>query len=179
MADDPVDAELRVHPTLETLVSLDDAALSAASLHLLAQIASRQQGYEESARLLGAALALRESSEVVSASWIEAARDGLGTEAFESALKEGKRMSAPEAAEYASRGRGKRSRPTAGWQSLTTTEARVAELVAEGLTNPQIGERLFVSRRTVQTHLYNVFAKLGVQNRTELATQVVARRAKA
>lgn len=88
-------------------------------------------------------------------------------------------MSARDAAEYASRGRGKRSRPTAGWQSLTTTEGRVAELVAEGLTNPQVGERLFVSKRTVQTHLYNIFAKLGVQNRTELAAEVVRRRTEA
>lgn len=179
VADDPVDAELRVHPILETLVSLDDSALSAASLRLLAEAASRQESYEESARLWGAALALRESPKVESASWIEAARDAMGAEAFESALEEGKRMSAREAAEYASRGRGKRSRPTIGWQSLTTSEARVAELVAEGLTNPQIGERLFVSKRTVQTHLYNIFTKLGVQNRTELATEVVKRRAKA
>ncbi|HVF11468.1 MAG TPA: LuxR C-terminal-related transcriptional regulator, partial [Actinomycetota bacterium] len=176
---DPVDAELLMHPILETLVSLDDSALSAASLRLLAEIASMQESFEESARLLGAALALRESPEVETASWTEAASDAMGAEEFESALEEGKRMSAREAAEYASRGRGKRSRPTAGWQSLTTTEARVAELVAEGLTNPQIGERLFVSKRTVQTHLYNIFAKLGVQSRTELATEVVERRAKA
>ena len=67
-------------------------------------------------------------------------------------------------------------RPSSGWQSMTPTESRVADLVAEGLTNPQIAERLFVSRRTVQTHLYNIFSKVGVQNRTELAAEVVKRR---
>jgi DNA-binding NarL/FixJ family response regulator len=52
------------------------------------------------------------------------------------------------------------------------------ELVAEGLTNPQIGERLYVSRRTVQTHLAHVFAKLGVSSRTQLATQAARRQAR-
>ncbi|HVE76542.1 MAG TPA: LuxR C-terminal-related transcriptional regulator [Actinomycetota bacterium] len=179
VADDPAAAELLMHSVLDTIVSLDAPALSAVSLRLLADVASRQESYEESARLLGAAQALRESPEGEPASWIEVARDGLGTEAFESAREEGKRMSAREAAEYASRGRGKRSRPSAGWQSLTRTEARVAELVAEGLTNPQIAERLFVSKRTVQTHLYNIFTKLDLKNRTELATELVKRRSKA
>jgi DNA-binding NarL/FixJ family response regulator len=49
-------------------------------------------------------------------------------------------------------------------------------LVADGLTNPQIGERLFISRRTVQTHLVHVFAKLGISSRTQLAAQVALRR---
>jgi DNA-binding CsgD family transcriptional regulator len=47
----------------------------------------------------------------------------------------------------------------------------VVGLVAEGLTNPQIGECLFVSRRTVQTHLGHVFAKLGIASRTQLAAE--------
>ncbi|MFL5880797.1 MAG: helix-turn-helix transcriptional regulator, partial [Actinomycetota bacterium] len=48
--------------------------------------------------------------------------------------------------------RGPRGRPRTGWHSLTPTERTVAQLVAEGLSNPQIGDRLYVSRRTVQTH---------------------------
>jgi DNA-binding CsgD family transcriptional regulator len=43
-------------------------------------------------------------------------------------------------------------------------------LVAHGLSNPEIGSRLFMSRGTVKTHLSHVYAKLGVANRTELAT---------
>jgi DNA-binding NarL/FixJ family response regulator len=42
-------------------------------------------------------------------------------------------------------------------------------LAADGLTNPEIGARLFMSRSTVKTHLSHVYAKLGVANRTELA----------
>jgi DNA-binding CsgD family transcriptional regulator len=72
--------------------------------------------------------------------------------------------------------RGKRSRPQFGWQSLTETEQTVASLVAEGLSNPQIGDRLYVSRRTVQTHLAHVFTKLDLTSRTQLAA-VVTRRA--
>lgn len=66
-------------------------------------------------------------------------------------------------------------RPTSGWEALTHTERRVIELVVEGLTNPQIGERLFVSRRTVSTHLYRIFKKLDVASRSELAALAVRR----
>jgi DNA-binding CsgD family transcriptional regulator len=65
--------------------------------------------------------------------------------------------------------RGPRGRPQFGWPSLTSTELTVAGLVAEGLSNPQIGERLYVSRRTVQTHLAHIFAKLGISSRAQLA----------
>jgi predicted ATPase/DNA-binding CsgD family transcriptional regulator len=72
--------------------------------------------------------------------------------------------------------RGPRKRPQFGWESLTPTERTVVALVADGLTNPQIGERLFISRRTVQAHLAHVFAKLGISSRTQLAAQVALRR---
>ena len=71
--------------------------------------------------------------------------------------------------------RGRRARPQLGWESLTPTEERVVDLVAEGLTNPQIGERLYVSPRTVQTHLAHIFAKLGISTRAQLAAHQQAR----
>jgi DNA-binding CsgD family transcriptional regulator len=49
---------------------------------------------------------------------------------------------------------------------------RVARLVGEGLTNPQVGERLFISPRTVQSHLSHIFDKLGISTRAELAAQI-------
>lgn len=64
-------------------------------------------------------------------------------------------------------------RPVAGWASLTDSERRVAVLVGEGLANGEIADRLGIGRRTVETHLYRVFPKLGVANRTELAMEVV------
>lgn len=52
---------------------------------------------------------------------------------------------------------------------LTSTELHVAQLAAQGLTNREIGERLYVSPRTVSTHLQRMFPKLGVTSRGELA----------
>ena len=71
--------------------------------------------------------------------------------------------------------RGPRGRPKYGWPSLTETELTVTGLVAEGLSNPQIGARLYVSRRTVQTHLAHIFAKLDITSRAQLAA-IAARR---
>ena len=76
---------------------------------------------------------------------------------------------------YASRARGERKRPSSGWSSLTPTEARVVELVTEGLTNPQIAEKMFIASGTVKVHLSHVFAKLGVSTRTELTRRALDR----
>jgi DNA-binding CsgD family transcriptional regulator len=58
-----------------------------------------------------------------------------------------------------------------GWDSLTAMESDVVRLTVEGLTNRQIGERLFISRRTVQTHLSHALTKLQVSSRVELAAE--------
>jgi DNA-binding CsgD family transcriptional regulator len=58
---------------------------------------------------------------------------------------------------------------TNGWAALTSSELTVAHLVAEGLTNREVAERLFVSPHTVSSHLRHVFAKLGITSRVELA----------
>ncbi len=70
---------------------------------------------------------------------------------------------------------GSRRRPATGWGALTETEERVTKLVADGLTYREVGERLFVSRRTVETHVAHVFAKVGVANRAELKAAYLAR----
>jgi DNA-binding CsgD family transcriptional regulator len=62
-----------------------------------------------------------------------------------------------------------------GWESLSPSEHKVVALVVEGLTNKGIAERLFISRRTVETHLAHVFLKLGVTNRAHVAAQAAAR----
>lgn len=61
------------------------------------------------------------------------------------------------------------------WDSLTGSERTVVLLAAEGLTNPEIGRQLFISPRTVSTHLKHAFVKLGVTSRVELAALVVRR----
>lgn len=72
--------------------------------------------------------------------------------------------------ELARRGRGDRRRPAFGWDSLTPTELLVAELVADGLTNPQIAERLIIGQATAKTHVSNVLRKLDMTRRTQVAT---------
>ena len=62
-----------------------------------------------------------------------------------------------------------------GWASLTPTELEVVRLVVDGLNNPEIAAKLFMSRGTVKTHLSHVFTKLDVANRTELATLATTR----
>jgi DNA-binding CsgD family transcriptional regulator/tetratricopeptide (TPR) repeat protein len=68
-------------------------------------------------------------------------------------------------------------RPVFGWDSLTPSELRVVDLAVTGLTNREIAERLFVSRRTVATHLEHVFQKLGHGNRVELTADAAGRAA--
>ncbi|HEY7396695.1 MAG TPA: helix-turn-helix transcriptional regulator, partial [Gaiellaceae bacterium] len=53
---------------------------------------------------------------------------------------------------------------------LTPQELQVAKFVAQGLSNREVGAQLFLSPRTVDFHLRNVYAKLGIASRTELAT---------
>jgi DNA-binding CsgD family transcriptional regulator len=62
----------------------------------------------------------------------------------------------------------KAARPTNGWKALTDAEVAVVRLVAEGLTNRAIAERLYVSPHTVSMHLRHVFTKLGIRSRVEL-----------
>jgi DNA-binding CsgD family transcriptional regulator len=59
-------------------------------------------------------------------------------------------------------------KPAAGWAAMTKSELAVAQLVADGLTNREVAERLFVSPHTVNTHLRHVFAKLDVNSRVDL-----------
>lgn len=65
--------------------------------------------------------------------------------------------------------RAPRRRAVTGWDALTPSEVEVARLTVEGLTNPKIAERLYVSKYTVQTHLSHIFNKLQVSSRSELA----------
>jgi DNA-binding CsgD family transcriptional regulator len=60
--------------------------------------------------------------------------------------------------------RGLRHRPQTGWQSLTEMEQQVAGLVAAGRSTPDIAAQLFISRRTVESHVSHILAKLQVSS---------------
>jgi predicted ATPase/class 3 adenylate cyclase/DNA-binding CsgD family transcriptional regulator len=156
----------------------------AESLEALAGLAAHQESLAEAARLFAAASTLREDMGL--ARWpadqagydteVSNARQALGGDAFDVAWAEGAALTLDDAVAYASRARGERKRPSTGWASLTPTELEVVNLVAKGLTNPEIGERLFIGRGTVKNHLAHIFTKLGFATRSELAAEATRRR---
>ena len=100
-----------------------------------------------------------------------ALRDATGEKDFDSAWAEGAALPTEEAIAYAQRGRCQRKRPASGWASLTPAERDVVRLVSEVLSNNDVATRLFVSRRTVQTHLTHVYTKLGLTSRVQLVQE--------
>ncbi|MQY23873.1 helix-turn-helix transcriptional regulator [Nocardia macrotermitis] len=71
--------------------------------------------------------------------------------------------------------RGTRRRPETGWEALTATERKVAVQVAQGCSNAEIAEKMFLSRRTVQTHVSNILGKLGLRSRVQVAVAYAQR----
>ena len=110
---------------------------------------------------------------------LKAARARLAADsdraAWDAAWAEGSALALADAVAYARRGRGRRLRPPGGWGSLTPVELEVAQLAASGSSNPQIAAQLFIARSTVKMHLSNVYLKLQVANRVELAAAMAMR----
>jgi DNA-binding CsgD family transcriptional regulator len=102
-------------------------------------------------------------------------RSALGEDGYDRAWAAGHALETDAAIGWLRRARGARKRPAGGWESLTPTELQVVELAAQGLTNPEIARRMFISRGTVKVHLSHVYAKLNLRNRSELATRAARR----
>lgn len=170
----------RLHHEALTLQAVaGDLPGIAASLEALAGLAARQERSVFAARLSAAAQALRQAKgyarPATSRAGVEEdlglVRAALSAEDFDRAWAQGAALPVADAVAYAGKGRGSRTREATGWGSLTKSEREVARLVAEGLTNREIGERLFVSHRTVDTHVRHILAKLGITSRRELAVE--------
>ena len=163
----------RAPPNIQAYLLIPDI------LECLAALAGEAGSHREAARLFGAAHAIRQRMgavrfKIYDAGYeasVAALRDAMGEKDFDSAWAEGAALSTEEAIAYAQRGRGQRKRPTSGWASLTPTERDVVRLVSEGLANNDIATRLFVSPRTVQTHLTHVYTKLGLTSRVQLVQE--------
>ncbi|MBB5163410.1 LuxR C-terminal-related transcriptional regulator [Mycobacterium sp. AZCC_0083] len=145
------------------------------ALECLGLLRATDDDHRAAARLLGAAAGIRERTGEVRFilgrecdTAVTELREQLGQKDFDAGWAEGAALSTDEAIAYAQRGRGERKRPTSGWGSLTPTELDVVRLAAEGLGNKDIAERMFVSPRTVQTHLTHVYAKLAMTSRIKL-----------
>jgi len=109
------------------------------------------------------------------------ARAALGQEHFEALLGHGYALPLPAALAVA-RGEAPAAPPAAGAvpgtevRALTRRETEIAGLVADGLGNREIAERLYLSKRTVDSHVEHIFSKLGFSSRTQLAAWVIERR---
>lgn len=176
---EPERAARDAHDALTSLVGVSAHGGAAPALDRLAVLAIGAGNHQEAARFLGAAEAIRQrTGEVqmkaflpVYEASVSELRDALGHRDFDAMWAEGHRLSTDEAIAYAQRRRGERKRPTSGWAALTPTERDVVRLVSEGLANKDIATRLFVSPRTVQTHLTHVYTKLGLRSRVQLAQE--------
>jgi DNA-binding CsgD family transcriptional regulator len=166
---------------------LGDKLTASESVDGLACAAGIRGATQRAARLFGAAGALREAvgyrqaprGRALREPHLTAARARVDQEAWEAAWSEGRAMSQEEAADYALKTEGPADRPhgvaTAAPSLLSTREAEVLRLVAQGMTNPQIGERLYLSPRTVGQHLRSVYRKLGVTSRAAAAREALER----
>jgi predicted ATPase/class 3 adenylate cyclase/DNA-binding CsgD family transcriptional regulator len=149
------------------------------ALECLAAAVSDQGAHGDAARLLAAATAIRDRAGMVRFPVYDAGyrdlvaqlRNKLPLKEFDSAWAEGDALTIDEAITFATRGRGSRQRPDKGWPSLTPAELDIVRLVCEGLGNKDIAARLFVSPRTVQSHLAHVFTKLDLSSRVQLVQE--------
>jgi predicted ATPase/class 3 adenylate cyclase/DNA-binding CsgD family transcriptional regulator len=176
---EPEQADRDIHEALVCGADIGARTGVADILECLADLYCDGGNPREATRLLGAAHAIRQTIgevrfEIYQAGYeasVEVVRNALGEGDFQAVWAEGAALSTEEAIAYAHRGRGERKRPTSGWASLTPTERDVVRLVSDGLANKGIATQLFVSPRTVQTHLTHVYTKLGLASRVHLVQE--------
>lgn len=174
----------------EQLIRYGDRVDAVSATVELTRVAFDEGDPATAASLLGAASALREAmalplnepDRTLLAEDLERIRGSQSPAEFETAWASGREMSFEDVAALAQRrsvppyatrtGRGGRGTPVG--PQLTRREREVAELVAQGLTNPQVAERLFVSPGTVRGHVEHILGKLGLTSRVQIATWLVA-----
>ncbi|MFL5673904.1 MAG: ATP-binding protein [Chloroflexota bacterium] len=187
---EPEEAEGYARQCLELKRALGDLIGMASAVEALALIAMGRGSSERSATLLGAGEAIWRSIPTTILAPYRAdhdrteaeARAALGAAAFEAAHRAGLAMTRDEVVDYALEIRRPATSPAVRSTSdspLSRREMEVAGLVADGATNAQVAARLFISERTVESHVASIFNKLGVDTRLQVAqwfsrSQVIA-----
>jgi predicted ATPase/DNA-binding CsgD family transcriptional regulator len=161
--------------------TLDDLHTITMAIDLMAVCLVAQQDFGRAAELCGAGDALWKVLRApiqqgpyyaeIRRSAADTCREALGDEQFEAALARGMELSIPEAIAVA---RNESVPPGAAEPAspLTKREREIAELVTQGLGNREIAERLVLAKRTVDSHIEHIFAKLGFTSRAQLAAWV-------
>lgn len=181
-------AEPPAREALRIGFALRDVLGIAPALDLLALIATAHHAHERAAVLLGGADRVGSRSAPLDAVRRDSetgARAGLGRRAYERAYRRGNAFGLTGIVKYAL-GEGDSGhrppeptttpRPLNGGTGLTRRETEVAALIAEGLANQQIADRLVIARRTAEGHVERILGKLGLTNRTQIAAWVTAHR---
>ncbi|MFC9551515.1 protein kinase [Rhodococcus sp. NPDC056960] len=129
------------------------------------------------ARAIGSSAVIHSNLIVYQKEYFEKARTELGDKAFGAARRKGEQLGFDAAIAYAlhEQQSGTPARDTGTSTRLTKREHQVADLIAEGLTNQAIADRLVISPRTAQGHVEHILAKLGFTSRTQVAAWVVER----
>ena len=161
--------------------AIDDRNGLTMVLETLASMAAERDGQERAAILLGSAQRVRDSS---SLTLIELYRQqhqrsvsliigGIGRKGFDAAYARGRAMTVDEGVAFAvaEKPAPKLMLPVKSAQdtALTPRQLEIARLIADDLTNRQIADRLFLSERTVETHITNILNKLGLNSRIQLS----------
>ncbi|MGA5894244.1 LuxR C-terminal-related transcriptional regulator [Streptomyces venetus] len=185
-------AERHARDALRLKLAVHDVIGIALTLDLLASIAVERDAHRHAAVLLGGAD--RVWTDIDAARWgartltsvrrdtEERARPALGPDAFERAHRRGAALGLAELVAQALQepARPRTGAPEAPYEDtavrLTRRETEVARLVAEGLGNQQIADRLVIARRTAEGHVERILSKLGFSNRSQIAAWVTAQR---
>ena len=169
--------------SLSLAKALGEQELLVNCLEGLADVVSMQGKYEWAAQIWGAAGVMRDSigqphtpvEQVMYDSSIKAVRRHLGEQAFETVYERGRWMSPDQVLQEqvtiplspsTSPAPNARKMPKSNPDGLTPREVEVLRLVAQGLTNDQVANRLIISPRTVDTHLTSIYGKIGVSSRS-------------
>jgi DNA-binding CsgD family transcriptional regulator len=181
---DLVQAKTDYVEALKIAQRIDDRVAQYALLDGLGCVAAGSGQARHAAQLLGAAETVRTQAGAslipflapLIAMAAESATAGLGASKFQAEMTAGKRFSRDEAIRLAlgepAQGAASATANGEGRGLLGKREAEVAQLVAEGLSNKQIGARLFISERTVDSHVRGILNKLGFNSRAQIASWI-------